>query len=198
MATNKDYNFTGLIMKDLNKYKLIGSIGKGAYGTVILAERVETRAPRAIKVLKKSEILMDSSNMAFARSEIEFLLTVKEEAMFPNLLFVKEGSDFLYLGFDFHIGGTLMQLLPAYENVPILSTHQMTFIIMELAIAILYLHRHGLVHRDIKPTNIFITADGHLVVGDFGLMVRRAEGEPINNKAGSPGYVSFHFLRVNY
>lgn len=95
--------------------------------------------------------------------------------MFTQLVFVKERNDFLYLGFKFYIGGTLLSLLPKYENQPELTSHQLTFLIMDLTKAVLFLHRRGLIHRDIKQTNIFLTALGHLVVGDLGRMVRRAE-----------------------
>lgn len=61
-----------------------------------------------------------------------------------------------------------MTLLTAFKRFPeIVAQH----IIIQVAIAIGHLHLHGVVHRDIKPDNVMITARGHAKLADFGLVI---------------------------
>lgn len=90
---------------------------QGAFGTVFLVKRKESGRARAIKAISKSEMF---KNQEYA-NEIQILREIKESLMFPKLLFVTEGKNFLYMGFEFCIGGTLDILWPRYENIPFLT-----------------------------------------------------------------------------
>lgn len=64
----------------------------------------------------------------------------------------------------------------------------MSFVAAELVLALLFLHRRGLVHRDVKPNNAFLTVDGHVILEDFGGVVQRSENEQISTRYGTPGF----------
>jgi serine/threonine-protein kinase len=64
----------------------------------------------------------------------------------------------------------------------------------ELADTLQYCHERGVVHRDLKPENLYITPEGHIVVGDFGIALlqgaRRLTFQRLTNTVGTPDYMA--------
>jgi serine/threonine protein kinase len=103
------------------------------------------------------------------------------------------GANNLYLVTEFVPGGDLYSLL---ENVGALPESAAKFYGVEVICALQYLRENGIIHRDIKPDNILVTADGHLKLTDFGLshrgMVDR-QASDLSQAAsfvGTPDYVA--------
>ena len=63
-------------------------------------------------------------------------------------------------------------------------------IISEILSAFNYLHQHGIVHRDVKPQNIFFTAEGTVKLGDFGLAKKKRHDWVMKTRVGTDCYMS--------
>lgn len=67
---------------------------------------------------------------------------------------------------EYMIGGDLKSLLAVSG---FFEESAAKFYIAEITLALQYLHQHGIIHRDIKPDNMLLTASGHVKLTDFGL-----------------------------
>ena len=72
---------------------------------------------------------------------------------------------------DYHPGGTLADHLDRYAGATLAALEAVRGIISAVAM----LHENNVVHRDIKSANVFIAEDGHLVLGDFGIVFTERE-----------------------
>jgi len=88
------------------------------------------------------------------------------------MYFSFQDSRFLYFVMEYLPGGDLMNLLIKRE---ILSEAETRFYMAELIQAVQAVHKHGYIHRDLKPDNILIGADGHIKLSDFGLCTSGSE-----------------------
>ncbi|HRF96419.1 MAG TPA: protein kinase, partial [Aggregatilineales bacterium] len=70
-----------------------------------------------------------------------------------------------------------------------MSDNQVLRIIRDIAEALDYSHKNGVIHRDVKPSNIMVTGDGHAVLTDFGLALSAQEGT-LGNTFGSVHYIA--------
>jgi serine/threonine protein kinase len=87
-------------------------------------------------------------------------------------------------------GGTLKDVIAAYGALPLPDAAHLT---RQIASALDYAHRQGVIHRDIKPANILIDQDGNAFLTDFGIarMNERSEGLTQTGFAvGTPSYIS--------
>ena len=176
----------------IDDFEIIKPISRGAFGKVFLGRRKATSlienehdnicskdsAPKekvepvqnhsktiyAIKVMKKSEMIQ--KNMVSQVIAERNALALNRSPFCVNLYYCLQSANNVFLVMEYLIGGDLKSLLGAYGYF---SEATARFYTAEIALALSYLHKHNIIHRDIKPDNILLTAKGHIKLTDFGL-----------------------------
>jgi Serine/threonine protein kinase len=102
-----------------------------------------------------------------------------------------------YLVMDYYCGGDLLTLLSKFEDR--LPEDMARFYIAEMVLAIGSIHDLRYVHRDIKPDNVLLDANGHIRLADFGSCLKLFEDGTVqsNVAVGTPDYISPEILRVS-
>jgi serine/threonine-protein kinase len=173
-----------------NKYRLLNEIGRGAMGTVFLAEDTSLRRRVAIKFLLPE--LDASADCAIRfKQEAVGMASVRHNNVAQIYSYAEHGGN-LYFVMEYLDGDTLENLVDAHNRrgffIPLSSAMDM---LMQAASGLAAVHRAGVVHRDIKPANIMLTDDGRrTVIMDFGL-VRNVEIEhEMRSLVGTPAYMA--------
>ncbi|MEK7486189.1 MAG: protein kinase, partial [Planctomycetota bacterium] len=148
--------------KIYGKYQVIQELARGGVGIVFKAIHLETNQLVALKVLIAGEDASETALNRFHR-EISSASKLKHIGIIEILDSGQEGGQH-YFVMEFVEGKTLDKLLK--EEIAIREGLQ---IIKKALEALHYAHTHKIIHRDIKPDNIFITKDGQPKIGDFGL-----------------------------
>jgi tetratricopeptide (TPR) repeat protein len=168
----------------LGKFRLGEELGAGAFGTVYRAEDTELRRPVALKVLHRGGRPVSDRFLREAQSA--------GQLRHPGIAAVYEaGQDqgFAYLASEYVPGQTLAQRLQAGPLPARLAAE----LLGQVAEALDYAHRQGVVHRDVKPSNIQLGPEGHAHLLDFGL-ARWVDGEGTlthdGELLGTPAYMS--------
>jgi len=143
-------------------YAIDREIGQGAMATVYLAQDLKLHRQVAIKVLRP-QLTATLGGERFVR-EVEIAARLTH----PHVLGLYDSGEsggFLYYVMPYVEGETLSAKLARDGALPVTEACR---ILRDVADALAYAHRHGVVHRDIKPDNILL-ADGHAQVADFGV-----------------------------
>jgi serine/threonine-protein kinase MRCK len=98
---------------------------------------------------------------------------------------------------DYYCGGDLLTLLSKFEDR--LPEDMARFYIAEMVLAIDSIHNLHYVHRDIKPDNVLLDANGHIRLADFGSCLKLNDDGTVqsNVAVGTPDYISPEILRVS-
>jgi len=171
-----------------DRYAIEREIGRGGMATVYLAEDSKHRRPVAIKVL--------DPELAHALGAGRFLREVEVTAKLthPHILTLidsGEADGFLYYVMPYIEGETLRERMSREGQLPLDDALQVT---RDVAAALSCAHSHGVIHRDVKPENILLSA-GEAVVADFGIAraISEAGGEHLTETGisiGTPAYMS--------
>jgi tetratricopeptide (TPR) repeat protein/tRNA A-37 threonylcarbamoyl transferase component Bud32 len=145
-----------------DRYTIERELGQGGMATVYLAHDVRHDRRVAIKVLRP-ELSCELGADRFVR-EIHLAARLNHPHILP-LFDSGEAGGLLYYVMPLVEGESLRERLHRAKR---LSVNDATQIAREVADALDYAHRHGVVHRDVKPENILLH-DGHAVVADFGI-----------------------------
>lgn len=119
----------------------------------------------AMKVIRKSDMLRNSQE-GHLRAERDFLVAAEGSKWVIPLIEAFQDTKFLYLVMDFCIGGDFLGLLIRKNT---LSEEVTKWYIAEMILCVEEAHAMRWIHRDVKPDNFLIGADGHLKISDFGL-----------------------------
>ncbi|HLY27699.1 MAG TPA: serine/threonine-protein kinase [Aggregatilineales bacterium] len=177
-----------LIGQQLGEILVQEPLGRGGMARVYKGLDTSLRRPVAIKVI--AEGLRDSHAYAqrFER-EAQAVANLKHPNIVTVFRFGKTGTLF-YLVMEFVDGVDLDAILRNYEQNGELMPHDDVIRILEaIASALDYAHGQGVIHRDVKPSNIMLERDGRPVLTDFGLALRLSEGT-IGDTFGSPHYIA--------
>ncbi|HEX9067921.1 MAG TPA: serine/threonine-protein kinase [Ktedonobacterales bacterium] len=153
--------------RELGGYRLLHQVGAGGAGVVYLAQRTDRPAELfAVKVIAPSSgDPHDTLRPRFLR-EAAAAKRLRHPRILP-VLAVGEADYVLYMVLPFMPGGTLATRVGAFPRGMPLA--RVVTALGQLAEALDYAHSRGIVHRDIKPTNILLDADGALSLADFGI-----------------------------
>ncbi|KAJ7948884.1 Protein kinase superfamily protein [Quillaja saponaria] len=171
----------------LRHLKLLRHLGTGNLGRVFLCRlRDYDHANFALKVVDKDSL----SNKKLSHVEMEAeILSMLDHPFLPTLYAHIEVSHYTCLLIDYCPGGDLHSLLckQPSNRLPIQAVR---FFAAEVLVALEYLHALGVVYRDLKPENVLLREDGHIMLSDFDLcfkadVVPTFENRVHANKVGS-------------
>jgi serine/threonine protein kinase len=161
-------------------YRKLHVIGRGRFGTVRLCERTDGEL-FALKTFRKLEIAKqrqwDPSTGGY-RSMLEAVgneIAVMKKLRHPNVVRLHAviddlAAERLHLVMDYVSGGTLMGVPhPGGRTWSALSEERARQRFRDILSGLAYLHKHGVVHQDLKPDNILLAADGRAMIADFGV-----------------------------
>ncbi|KAL1334469.1 hypothetical protein HN51_063390 [Arachis hypogaea] len=177
----------------LGHFRLLKRLGCGDIGSVYLSELSGTKCYFAMKVMDKAS-LASRKKLLRAQTEREILQSL-DHPFLPTLYTHFETEKFSCLVMEICPGGdlhTLRQKQPG-KHFP---EQAVKFYVAEVLLALEYLHMLGIVYRDLKPENVLVRDDGHIMLSDFDLSLRCAvsptlvktsstDSEPLRK---NPGY----------
>ncbi|KAL4323245.1 hypothetical protein GQ457_11G012310 [Hibiscus cannabinus] len=155
----------------LNHFRLLKRLGCGDIGSVYLSELSGTKCYFAMKVMDKAS-LASRKKLLRAQTEREILQSL-DHPFLPTLYSHFETDKFSCLVMEFCPGGdlhTLRQRQPGKH----FTEQAVKFYVAEVLLALEYLHMLGIVYRDLKPENVLVREDGHIMLSDFDLSLRCA------------------------
>lgn len=139
-------------------------LGAGSFGEVFLVERKSDKKLLAMKVLCKLKVA-DQDLERYALSERNIMATMKHPFI-SQLLYAFQTREKLFLVSDYCSGGDLSQYLEIEGTFP---EEKAKLYIQEVLLALEALHEQNILYRDLKPDNVVIDHEGHVLLTDFGL-----------------------------
>jgi eukaryotic-like serine/threonine-protein kinase len=177
------------MISQLGRYNIIGELGQGAMGTVYKAVDPLIDRIVAIKTINLSMALDEKDEY-----ESRFYQEAKAAGRLshPNIVTIYDvgkSGEIAYIAMEFLQGHELRDVLNDGKRMPV---EQVINVVAQVAQGLAYAHEHGIVHRDVKPSNIMIVRDGHVKITDFGIarMASAAVRTQTGMVLGSPKYMS--------
>ena len=147
----------------IGRYRIEREIGAGAFGTVYLAHDDERDRPVALKVAHP-EVVQDPDLFERFLKEARAAQRIRHDGIVAVYEADRDGAQF-YIASEYVAGRTLKDILAERP----MDVERAVRIAASLAQSLGHAHAAGVVHRDVKPSNVMITADGQVKLIDFGL-----------------------------
>ncbi len=172
-----------IIGKMFSGVQVTQRIGRGGMAMVYKGLHVALNKPMAVKILSVS--VKDPDMIQRFVTEARSVAKLEH----PNIVQVynvgqKFGYTFILM--QYIEGHTVAEIMDRRKKIP---PGQAIKIVREIAKGLGHAHKHGLVHRDVKPDNVFVTVDGEVKVGDFGLAVETRDVRKTDTITGTPYYM---------
>ncbi|KAK8398640.1 hypothetical protein O3P69_004044 [Scylla paramamosain] len=171
----------------LSDYQIIRELGSGSYGSAHLAHHVPSDTKHVIKRIKISH--MTPKEVQNARQEVQVLSSLSHPYI-TQFQGSCEEDGYLLIAMDYCAGGDLHSIITKRNGILFPEDRVLDWFV-QLCLAIKYIHDHKILHRDIKSQNIFLTDDGKIRLGDFGISkILNSSSELARTCIGTPYYLS--------
>ncbi|MDB4906476.1 MAG: protein kinase [Gemmatimonadetes bacterium] len=169
------------------RYRVLRRLGGGGMASVYMAEHSALERSVVIKVLH-AHLSRDPEMLERFRREARAASALVHPHICPVLDF-GEGEGIVWTTMPFLAGGSLADQLVRDRTV---NPDVAAAAAAQVATALDYAHRRGIVHRDIKPDNVLFDDDGHALLTDFGIATARADSRltASGRAMGTPHYMS--------
>jgi serine/threonine protein kinase len=174
----------------IGNYQLVQLLGRGSQASVYLGKHRYLNSYAALKMLNAT---IQSGDEPKFTAEAQTLVNLRHPNIVHLLDFaIENGIPVLIM--DYAPKGSLRQQYPAETQMPLTTV---VGIVAQIAAALQYAHNHHVIHRDVKPENILLDADNHLLLSDFGLSLFTPPSQELitQDPAGTPRYMAPEQLR---
>ncbi|XP_054710957.1 serine/threonine-protein kinase NIM1-like [Uloborus diversus] len=174
-------------------YRLYRDVGKGNFSKVKMAVHYLTKEKVAVKIIDKAKL--QAKNKQMLSKEVSAMESIRHPHII-RLFEVMETPSKLFLAMEFAEGGELFHRIATGGRIP---EQDAKTIFAQLTSAVAHMHKHNIVHRDLKAENVFITGK-NVKIGDFGFSTHiQNPKEVLLTFCGSPPYVAPEiFQNENY
>ncbi len=175
--------------KTIGKYEVQGILGRGGMGVVYKAFDPAIHRQVAIKTITKSA--MDPSELQYAIARFRHEAQAVGRLTHPRIAAIfdyGEDENIAYIVMELVNGKSLYDHL---QNKAKFELSEIGEIVRQLLDGLGYAHAQGVVHRDVKPSNLLINDDGRIKISDFGIAhLDSSSLTQVGEIMGSPGYMS--------
>ncbi|XP_078283301.1 uncharacterized protein LOC144608926 [Rhinoraja longicauda] len=172
----------------LAEFEKIHIVGKGAYGTAVLYRKKDDDSLVILKEINMHEL--NHIERQRALNEVK-VLSMLDHPNIINYYDSFEEDGLLMIEMEYAEGGTLAQksaVLSLQDRE--LEELEILNLFHQIVAAICYLHEHSVLHRDLKTANLFLTKEGEVKLGDFGVAKVMMTGSEAHSILGTPYYIS--------
>ncbi|KAL1436446.1 hypothetical protein MTO96_049679 [Rhipicephalus appendiculatus] len=174
----------------LAKFELLDEIGKGSFSVVHKARTTVDGSFVAIKKVKVKDMLDEK-----AKRDCEHEIALLQRLDHPHIIkyftsFLENGELFIVL--ELADGGDLAQFIKCFrQHGKLIPEPTIWKYFSQVCAALKHMHLKRIMHRDVKPANVFITSDGRVKLGDLGLgRFFNPNSVAANSLVGTPYYMS--------
>lgn len=192
---------TAEVPERLGKYEVLEEVGRGSMGTVYRGHDPYVDREVAIKVAHDEQLNDEEGGDRYRKMFFNEAHTAGR-LTHPNIIGIYDAGvdgDTCYIVMELVEGGNTLKDFCRPENL--LPVEKVVEIIFKCAKALDYAHKQGVIHRDIKPTNILVTKDNDVKIGDFSIAhltkMDSTETMPMG-MVGSPRYMSPEQVTEDY
>ncbi|MDT8297601.1 MAG: serine/threonine-protein kinase, partial [Spirochaetaceae bacterium] len=168
----------------VGKYKILDRLGRGGMSVIYKAEHPTLGIP---VVLKKLMLKGDAAHRDRFRREATLMMRLRHENVVGVYDHFKDGGGH-FLVMEYVDGRPLSELLAREGALP---PDEAAWIVGRMALALAHIHSNGIVHRDVKPSNVLIRRDGVVKLADFGIAFSPGSAEDITAEGTALGTPSF-------
>ena len=169
------------------RYRINARIGHGGMAEVYEATDIISKRKVAIKMIRE-DVMSNPINLRRFQNEA----TIASSLSHPNIVKVYnhgtiEGRP--YIANEYVRGQTMKEMLDFRTSIPLAEAVNY---MLQLTSALFYAHQHNIIHRDIKPQNIYVMSDGTIKLGDFGIAQVDGSADSLTKTSEIVG--SVHYL----
>ena len=169
-------------------YEMLDNLGEGIFGSVKLGVEKKTNQRVAIKIIKKNKT--KESDIELVRNEID-IMKLCYHPYVVHLLDHFENGEYIFIVMEYIKGGSLTDYMKSKKFN--FTERRAAELIYQLAKGLKYLHKYGIIHRDLKTDNIMLTEasdKGNIKIMDFGLSKILGKKEKSTDGFGTLTFVS--------
>ena len=175
-----------------NDFEPIKLLGRGSFGEVLLVRLKANKKVYAMKVLSKN-LLRVKRQQVHTKTERDLMVKINCPFI-VNIKTAFQDTSKLYIVSEFMQGGDMFYHMHDGKII-IFNNDKTRFYIMELVLALEFLHKNNMVYRDLKPENILLDSKGHVKLTDFGLSkILDTEDDKAFTICGTPQYLAPEIL----